>query len=189
MTRNLLSKYTVASLGMLMSVSVAAADTLTIGCTDRSTGEAITLAYDGGDSGILKLAAPYGSADLPATKRSATNNVDGAALLITGVNARGTATLRMPSKSELEKCIVERRIPGEPPDRDIDFMSSLACGSNLSAVEPAIEVTVDVEFALIDNELQELVLKRIYPGTSEVTGDSLQLVAMPSGVFECSMKK
>jgi hypothetical protein len=178
-----------ASLIILCTSSLARADVLNVKCSDAQSGQALTFSYEGSETGTLKITAPYGAAELPATSKEATNTVDNQALAIRAINAAGPATLRMPDKAQLEACIVKRRLPGEPADKDIDFMSAMACQAELPAAEAPIEVNVDVEFALINGDLQELVMHRTYPGTSEVTGEALKLVTMGFGSLRCAVEK
>jgi hypothetical protein len=173
----------------LAGINPAMAGALTVKCSDQQSGQVISFAYDGDEAGVLNVVAPFGAMALPATSKEATNTVDNQTLAIRAINASGEASLKMPEQAALEQCIVKRRIAGEPVDKDIDFMSAMACQTELPDAEVPIAVTVDVEFALIDGQVQELVMHRNYPGTSEVTGAPLQLVTMAFGTMRCDAVK
>jgi hypothetical protein len=174
-----------AATATLSGAGFAHADPLSVKCGDQQSGETIRVSYEGDDAGTLTVAAPFGTAVLPAISRSSTSTVAGQDYAIRGIRANGPASLRMPDRAALEQCIVKRRIPGQPADKDIDFSSSLACQPELTAEDAPIDVTVEVSLALMDGEVADLVMHRIYANKSEVTGEDLRLTTMAFGSFQC----
>jgi hypothetical protein len=84
------------------------AETVSFDCKQAPAlyAEAMTMVYEGDESGTLVVKAPFGEVSLPATK-SEREGVDenGEKITATGIRAFGPANVLMPDKAAIESCV------------------------------------------------------------------------------------
>lgn len=128
------------------SLSFAAlshAETLTINCEDKSFGKTsdLTLVYDGGSSGTLKIKGSFGEMALPASKEI---RADESGTEVTGIRATGPANVLMPEKAAIEACV-----NGKLKDEDIVYMAISSCAASAPIGKEPIPIKGYAEIAVM----------------------------------------
>ena len=164
-------------LPLMMAVSAcggsAKAETVSIKC-EVSQGwqaPAMTLVYEGSDTGTLTLKSEFGEMSLPASKelREAVGD-DGKKQSATGIRAAGPAKVLMPDKAAAEACAKGKLTPEQLQDKDIVFTTVLGCLGQVPMGQAPIDIKASVEIAITEPPSAYVGLKRTYLEPSALPG-------------------
>jgi hypothetical protein len=164
-------------LPLTMAVSAcggsAMAETVSIKCeaTQGWQAPAMTLVYEGSDTGTLTLKSEFGQMSLPASKetREAVGD-DGTKQSATGIRAAGPAKVLMPDKAAAEACAKGKLTPEQLQDADIVFATMLGCLGQVPMGQAPIDIKASVEIAIIEPPSVYVGLKRTYLEPSSLPG-------------------
>ena len=164
-------------LPLMMVVSAcggsAKAETVSIKC-EASQGwqaPAMTLIYEGSETGTLTLKSEFGEMSLPASKelREAVGD-DGKKQSATGIRAAGPAKVLMPDKAAAEACAKGKLTPEQSQDKDIVFITILGCLGQVPMGQAPIDIKASVEIAITEPPSAYVGLKRTYLEPSTLPG-------------------
>jgi hypothetical protein len=164
-------------LPVMMAISAcggsAQAETVSIKC-EASQGwqaPAMTMVYEGADTGTLTLKSEFGEMSLPATKehREAVGD-DGEKQSATGIRATGPAKVLMPDKAAAEACAKGKLTPEQSQDSDIVFTTILGCLGQVAMGQAPIDIKASAEIAIVEPPSVSVGLKRIYLEPSTLPG-------------------
>ena len=164
-------------LPLMMAVSAcggsAQAENISIKC-EASQGwqaPAMTLVYEGSDTGTLTLKSEFGEMSLPASKelREAVGE-NGEKQSATGIRAAGLAKVLMPDKGAAEACAKGKLTPEQSQDTDIVFTTVLGCLGQAPMGQTPIDIKASVEIAITEPPSVYVGLKRTYLEPSELPG-------------------
>ena len=164
-------------LPLMMAVSAcggsAKAETVSIKC-EASQGwqaPAMTLVYEGSDTGTLTVKSEFGEMSLPASKelREAVGD-DGKKQSATGIRAAGPAKVLMPDKAAAEACAKGKLTPEESQDKDMVFTTVLGCLGQVPMGQEPIDIKASVEIAITEPPSAYVGLKRTYLEPSAMPG-------------------
>jgi hypothetical protein len=171
--------------GALLVATLAAgpawAQSLVLKCEERVGGATtpMTLIYEGGASGTLKVTGSLGEMTLPATREEREGDVDGTTMTATNIRAFGAANVLMPDRAALDACIVSRREAGAAADPDLDALSLLACSEKLPNGPTPVAIKATVNISLIEPLMTIVEMKRTYVEASSVMGEPITLEPVP----------
>ena len=170
-----------ALLGAALACAPAKAQGLVLKCEERIVGTVhpMTMTYEGGSSGTLKVTGSFGEMTLPATREEREGDVDGTEVKATGIRAFGAASVLMPDSAALDACIASRREPGAQPDPDIDALSVLGCSEKLPNGPTPVPINATVEISVIEPPIAHVFLKRAYLEKSSTMGEPITLESVP----------
>ena len=162
------------------------AETLTFKCQEKDAGvpAEMTLTYQGDASGTLRVQASFGEMSLRATKEAREGVVDGAKLKVLGIRASGAASVLMPARTELERCIAAKTKLEEAGDQDIFTLHLLACRTTVPLGGAPVPITASVEIAVVEPPQAVVYVKRTYPEKSAVPGGQIVIELIPPPACE-----
>ncbi len=163
------------------SVGSAAADTITAKCQGQDGDKpfAMTLVYEGEDSGTLKIGGSFGEMSFPAAKRSRQSVVAGETINATQIWGGAEVPLVMPDKAAIEACVKGKLSPEQVTDADVVFITIPSCAAAAPPTAQAIPVKVYAEFTYLDPETVTLVFKRTYLEKTDLPEKTLTLELSP----------
>ncbi len=137
----------------------AQAETVSIKC-EASQGwqaPAMTMVYEGGDTGTLTVKSTFGEMALPASKETREQvGDDGKKQSATGIRAAGPAKVLMPDKAAAEACAKGKLTPEQSQDADIVFTTVLGCLGQVPMGQAPIDIKASVEIALSRSRLRSM---------------------------------
>lgn len=169
----------------------AQAGSLTVRCQEelfdasvRPSGFAqMTLAYEGGASGVLTVGATFGDVVLPAALVEQDSEAAGEVTHVIGIRAAGPAEVLMPPKADIEAC-VNAAAKGEALDADLVAYHVNSCRVKAAPARDAVSATVTVDLTLLDGEGAALI-GRTYAEPSALPGGRIRLDSWP--MPECTL--
>lgn len=166
---------------VLGSAGSAWAGTISAQCTgqDGDKSFAMTLVYEGDDSGTLKIGGSFGDMNLPAGKRSRHSVVAGETIDATQIWGGAEVPLIVPDKAAIEACVKGKLSPDQIKDADVVFITIPSCAAAAPPTTEPIPVTVYAEFTYLDPQTVNLVLKRTYLEKTDLPGRTLTLELSP----------
>ena len=124
------------------------------------------LSYDGDADGTLTVKGPFGAMSLPANKQTREGAVsgvnDGKPYSIIGIRAKRPASLLMPDRAAIERCIAAELKPEEVKDADLAFMATMSCTAATKPGASAVPVVTSVEIALMSTAPGQLEVLTVY---------------------------
>jgi hypothetical protein len=148
----------------LLLPATANAESITVKCAGEEDGKpyAMTMVYEGDDSGTLKISGAFGDMSFPAGKRSRDSVVAGESIHAVQIWAGGEIPLVMPDKAAIEACVKGKLPPDQVTDADIVFITIPSCAAAAPPTAHPIPVKVYAEFTFLDPETVELTFRRTY---------------------------
>ena len=151
----------------------AQAETISIKC-EASQGwqaPAMTIVYDGADTGTLTVKSSFGEMTLPASKETRDEvGEDGQKQSATGIRAVGPAKVAMPDKTAAEACAKGKLTPEQSQDLDIIYATMLGCLGQVPTGQSPIDIKASVEISVTDPPAAYVGLKRTYLEPSALPG-------------------
>jgi len=175
-------------LPLMMAVSAcggsAKAETISIKCEADQPwhSPAMTMVYEGSDTGALTVKSEFGEISLPASKeqREAVGE-DGGKQSVTGIRAAGPANVPMPDKAAAEACAKGKLTPEQSQDKDIVFTTILGCLGQVPMGQTPVDIKASVEIAITEPPSAYVGVKRTYLEPSTLPGgEPIGLEAYPS---------
>jgi hypothetical protein len=164
----LLSLLLVASCG-----GSAQAETISVSCEESQSWQspAMTLVYEGADSGTLTIKGEFGEMALPATKEKREGpDEQGGTRSVVGIRASGPAKVIMPDKKAAEECAKGKLTGDQAQDKDIVFVTMMGClGTVPKGTEP-VDINAYTTVALLDPPDAYVEFIRTYVEPSNLPG-------------------
>ncbi len=165
----------------------AQAETISVDCKEGHNlgmhSPAMTMVYEGSDSGTLTVKGEFGEIKLPARKvtREGPDEETGGTRSVVNVLGSGPAKAIMPDKKAAEDC-ARGKLTGElAEDKDVIFMSVMSClGSVPKGAEP-VDVNAEASISLLEPPDAFVVFTRTYVEPSTLHGgEPIKLETFPS---------
>ncbi len=169
------------------SAGSAAADTITAKCRGEDGGKpyAMTMVYEGEDSGTLKISGTFGEMSLPAGKKTRDTVTEDETIHATQIWGGGEIPLVVPDKAALEACIKGKLPPDQVTDADIVFITIPSCAASAPPAAQPIPVKVYAEFTFLDPETVYTTFKRTYLEKTDLPEGTITLEPM---LPQCTME-
>jgi hypothetical protein len=166
----------------------ASAGTITAKCHGDDGGKpyAMTMVYDGDDSGTLKISGSFGEMSMQAAKRSRHSVTQGETIDATQIWGGAEVPLVVPDKGAIEACVKGKLSPEQVTDPDIVFITIPSCAATAPPTAQPIPIKVYAEFTYLDPETVLPVFKRTYLENTDLPGRTLTLELMPTS--QCSIE-
>lgn len=162
--------------------TAGAAETMSIRCeADAVAGgiPALSLTYEGDDSGTLTIASSLGEMVLPATREEREGENEGAKYTVIGITASGPANLLISDKAAMEACIAGRT-PGEQAnDPDFVTMAADACRREVPLATARLPINARAEIAVMEAPGVYVYLTLTYADKSNVPGEHITIETLP----------
>lgn len=169
--------------GLSLLATPVFAKTITAKCQGQDGDKpfAMTLTYEGEDTGTLKVSGTFGDISLPAGTRSRESILDnGEKLNATKVWGGAEIPIIVPDKAAIESC-VKGKLPAEQvTDADIVFITIPGCAAAAPPTAQPIPVKVYAEFTYLDPTTVQLVFTRTYLEKTDLPGGVLTLELEPT---------
>jgi len=180
--------YLLAIAFVLGCASSASAGAITAKCQgqDGDKPYAMTMVYEGDDSGTLKISGSFGDMSFPAAKRSRQSVTAGETINATQIWGGAEVPLVMPDKGAIETCVKSKLPPEQVTDPDIVFVTIPSCAAAAPPTAQPIPVKVYAEFTFLDPETVLPVFKRTYLEKTDLPGGTLTLELMPTS--QCTIE-
>ena len=180
--------YLLAIALVLGCASSASAGTITAKCQgeDADKPYAMTMVYEGDDSGTLKISGSFGDMNFPAAKRSRHSVTAGQTIDATQIWGGAEIPLVVPDKGAIEACVKNKLPPDQVTDADIVLITIPSCAVAAPPTAQAIPVNVYAEFTFLDPETVLAVFKRTYLEKTDLPGGMLTLEIPPTA--QCTIE-
>lgn len=180
--------YLLAIAFVLGCASSASAGTITAKCQgqDGDKPYAMTMVYEGGDSGTLKISGSFGDMSFPAAKRSRQSVTAGVTINATQIWGGAEVPLVVPDKAAIEACVKRKLPPDQITDADVVFITIPSCAAPAPPTAQPIPVKVYAEFTFLDPETVLPVFKRTYLEKTDLPGETLTLEIPPTA--QCTIE-
>lgn len=181
-------KNTWLGLVALLVPTMATAETITLKCTGEDSGKpyTMTMTYEGGDSGTLKIGGSFGDMSFPAGKRTRDSVVAGENIHAVQVWGGADLPLVVPDKTAIETCIKGKLPPDQVTNADIVFITIPSCAAAAPPTAQPITVKVYAEFTVLDAESTLAVFKRTYLEKTDLPEGTLTLELPPTA--QCTVQ-
>jgi len=176
---------TVFALGLTLSIGGcgAAAETMSIECQAAGKGglPAMSLVYEGGESGTLRIASTLGEMALDATRQEREGENEGVKYTVIGIRAFGPANVLMPERTAMETCIAGKATGDQANDADFVTMFSDACRREVPLGTAPVPITANVEIAVTEQfgAGAYVYLILTYGEKSKVPGEHIAINSLP----------
>ena len=172
----------------LLLPATATAETITIKCAGEESDKPyeITMTYEGGDSGSLKIGGSFGDMSFPAGKRTRDSVVAGENIHAVQVWGGGELPLVVPEKAAIEACVKGKLPPDQVTDADIVFITIPSCAAAAPPTAQPIPVKVYAEFTFLDAESTLAIFKRTYLEKTDLPEGTLTLELPPTA--QCTVQ-
>lgn len=172
------------ALGLLLLIggctAGGAVETMSVACEPAMSGfPAMSLVYEGDESGTLKVSGEFGEMTLPATKSERTGEVDGEELSVTGIQAFGQASVLMPERTAIEACIAGQAKGDAAQDPDMVMMFADSCRREAPMGTAPVPITAKIEIATLDAPDIYAYFVFIYEEKSDVPGEHITIESLP----------
>jgi hypothetical protein len=169
-------------------VGSASAGTITAKCQGQDADKpyAMTMVYEGDDSGTLKISGSFGDMSFPAAKRSRHSVTAGETIDATKIWGGAEVPLVVPDKGAVEACVKGKLSPGQITDADIVFITIPSCAAAAPPTAQPITVKVYAEFTFLDAETVLPVFQRTYLEKTDLPGGTLTLEIPPTS--QCTIE-
>lgn len=166
----------------------AQAETISLNCEAGNNlgmpSPAMTMVYEGADSGTLTVKSTFGEIKLPANRIVVEKTEDdGKTVSVVNLRASGPAKVLMPDKAAVEACAKGKLKPDEAKDKDIVFMTLMSCLASTPQGSTPVDVTAAAEIALLDPPY--VGFRRIYTEPGTLSDEPVKLEAFP----DCTVVK
>ena len=111
---------------------------------------AMSLVYEGGETGTLKVALSLGEMGLPASRQEREGENEGVKYTATGILASGPAKLLMPDRAAMEACIAGKASGDQASDIDMVTMFTDACRREVPLGTAQVPIQAKIEIAMIE---------------------------------------
>ncbi len=173
---------------VLGSAGSASSGTITAKCRGQDADKpyAMTMVYEGEDSGTLKISGSFGDMSVPAAKRSRHSVTAGETIDATQIWGSAEVPLVMPDKGAVEACVKGKLAPDQVTDADVVFVTIPSCAAAAPPATQPIPVKVYAEFTYLDPETVLPVFKRTYLEKTDLPGGTLTLEIPPTS--QCTIE-
>jgi hypothetical protein len=166
----------------------AQAETISLNCEAGNNlgmpSPAMTMVYEGGDSGTLTVKSTFGEIKLPANRLTAPGKDDaGNPISVINLRASGPAKVLMPDKTAVEACAKGKLTPDQAKDKDIVFVTLLGCMATTAQGSAPVDVTASAAISLLDPPY--VVFTRTYAEPGTLSDEPVKVEAYP----DCSLVK
>ena len=160
----------------------ASAETITVNCKGEEFDKPyeLTLAYEGDDSGTLRVTGSFGDMSLPAGKKQREGvNSDGDKISATVIWGAADIPVIVPDKAAIEACVKGKLPPDQVRDSDFVFMTIPSCAAAAPPTGQPIPVNVYAELGILDPKTIFLTFKRTYLEASDMPDGKIVLEPLP----------
>jgi len=173
---------------VLGCVGSASAGTITAKCQGQDADKpyAMTMVYEGDDSGTLKISGSFGDMSFPAAKRSRHSVTEGETIDATKIWGGAEVPLVVPDKGAIEACVKGKLPPDQITDADIVLITIPSCAAAAPPTAQPITVKVYAEFTFLDAETVLPVFERTYLEKTDLPGGTLTLEIPPTS--QCTIE-
>jgi hypothetical protein len=151
------------------------AATVTLKCDAPS---AMTLVYEGEESGTLTVTDSSGTFSLPARMETREGEVDGTPMKATGILANGPVAAMMPDKAAIEACVRSKLSGDLLEDSDVVFTTALGCSTSAPMAKEPVQVNAKVEVSVVEPPDAYVFITRTYVEPSSLAGGKIELSSM-----------
>lgn len=162
----------------------AQAETISLSCEANQSWQspAMTMVYEGADSGTLTVKSEFGEMALPARKETREGPDDkGGTRSVVGILASGPAKVIMPDKKAAEECTKGKLTGDQAQEKDIVFVTMMGClGSVPKGTEP-VDINAYATISLLDppDAFVEFIRTYVEPSTLP-GGEPVKVEAFPN---------
>ena len=166
-------------LALLISACSAAAENTSIQCQATPGFPAMSLVYEGGETGTLKVASSLGEMSLPASRQEREGENEGVKYTATGILASGPAKLLMPDRAAMEACIAGKASGDQASDIDMVTMFTDACRREVPLGTAQVPIQAKIEIAMIEAPGAYVYVTLTYDDKSNVPGEHIAIATLP----------
>jgi hypothetical protein len=160
------------------------AETIAVECEANQSWQspAMTMVYEGADSGTLTVKGEFGEMSLPARKltREGPDEKGGTRTVVNLVGA-GPAKVIMPDKKAAEEC-AKGKLPGDQAqDKDIVFVTMMGCLASVPKGTEPVDINAHASISLLDPPDMFVEFTRTYVEPSTLPGgEPIKVEAFPT---------
>ncbi len=166
----------------------AQAETISLTCEQGNNlgmpSPAMTMVYEGGDSGTLTVKSTFGEMSLPAQRITAEGpDETGKTRTVVNLRASGPAKVLMPDKAAVESCAKGKLTPEQAQDKDIVYVTLMGCMATTPQGSSPVDVTASAQVSLLDPPYVGFTRTYVEPGT--LSSEPVKVEAFP----DCTVTK